>query len=337
MNPPNFRTLDLNLLRVFDVVMAERHLTRAAQQLAMTQPAVSNALRRLREALGDELLTRTAQGMRPTRRAEQIWPQVRLALDQMRLALVPGTFDPAGPERTFQLMMADVTATTLMPAMVRALAPTQVRLRLVGLTTRDPRPALEAAEVDLAVGYFPSLMLSLAEQDGQRAWRHLPLYETAYVCVMRRGHALAAPGALTLDAYCAAAHLLVSFSGRAQGYVDEALGPLQRQRRVVLTVNQFASAGRVVAQTDLLTVLPATFLHASGWSDQLVARPLPLQLPPVRVVALWHARSELDGGHAWLRAQLAESAAAVRAWASADPDEAGLEDNPAPSRERPDD
>jgi DNA-binding transcriptional LysR family regulator len=311
----NFRTLDLNLLRVFDAVMAERHLTRAAGQLAMTQPAVSNALRRLREALNDELLTRTPGGMKPTRKAEQLWPQVRAALDQLRQAMAPGDYDPQQHERTFHLAMADVTAATLMPTIVRGIEAGQVRanLRLTALTTRDPRALLEGGDIDMALGYFPATVMALAEQGQQATLRHQHLYESEYVCVMRQGHPLAAEGALTLDAYCAAHHLLVSFSGRAQGYVDEALAALKRSRRVVLTVNQFSSASRVVAESDLLTVQPGTFVLASGYGDRLVARPLPLRVAPVRVEAVWHARVEQDGAHRWLRERIFEAAASAMA------------------------
>src|SRR5256885_16602641 len=113
MSALNFRTLDLNLLRVFDEVMAERSLTRAAHKLAITQPAVSNALRRLREALGDELLVRQGQGVEPTPRALALWPVIREALQQLQDTLTPGEFHPSTATATFVLAMADATAATL--------------------------------------------------------------------------------------------------------------------------------------------------------------------------------------------------------------------------------
>src|SRR5437868_6553764 len=181
MRPATFRNLDLNLLRVFDQVMAERNLTRAARNLAMTQPAVSNALSRLRDALGDGL---------------------------------------------FPAVLADLTAQ--------------------------------------------------AQTGGMAAFDHQRLYDGRYVCVMRDGHPLAR-GPLTLKRYCAAHHLLVSFSGRPFGFVDEALASLGLKRRVVLTVNQFFTAGRVVTTSDLLTVLPSHFVSVTGIADQLVLRELPFE------------------------------------------------------------
>ena len=119
MQPPNFRTLDLNLLRVFDEVMEQRNLTKAAQRLSLTQPAVSNALRRLREALHDDLVVRSGQGVSPTPRALELWPPVRDALSQLQATLVPELFDPARTHATFILAMADATAAELIPSPAR--------------------------------------------------------------------------------------------------------------------------------------------------------------------------------------------------------------------------
>ena len=313
--PSAFRSLDLNLLRVFDEVMAERSLTRAARNLSLTQPAVSNALRRLREALGDELLQRAGQGLQPTPRALALWPSVRQALRQLQTAIVPSRFEPAEANHTFVLAMADATAAELMGGLARRLqeqAP-GVSVRVVPLTTRDPRRLLADGLADLALGYFPAVLTDLTAraQTGEPVnFGHQRLYAGKYVCVMRRGHPLAeAP--LTLERYCAARHLLVSFSGRPYGYVDEALSSLGRQRRVVMTVNQFFTAGRMVVNSDLLTVLPLHFVPTTGMAEQLVVRDLPLEVPPVHVEALWHERLEDPPAHQWLRQQLLEVAQAA--------------------------
>ncbi len=314
----NFRTLDLNLLRVFNEVMAERSLTRAARNLSLTQPAVSNALRRLRETLGDELVQRSGQGMAPTARALSIWPTVREALEQLEASLAPNDFAPLLATNTFVLAMADATAAELVPGLVDILereAP-GVFMRVVPLATRDPRPLLEAQTCDLALGYFPSVLadLTMREQSDESAgFSHLRLYGGEYVCVMRTGHPLAA-GTLTLEQFCAARHMLVSFSGRPYGFIDEALASLGRERQVVLTVNQFFTAGRVVANSNLLTVLPRHFVNVTGIADQLVLRPLPFDVSPVHVEAVWHRRSERVSAHIWLRQAVMR--AAERAFAA---------------------
>ena len=310
-----FRTLDLNLLRVFDEVMAERSLTRAAHKLSLTQPAVSNALRRLRETLGDELLRRSGQGVEPTPRALALWPSVRQALRQLQTAIAPNSFVPAEASSTFVLAMADATAAELMGGLAIRLeqqAP-GVSVRVVPLTTRDPRRLLDEGSADVALGYFPAVLTDLTAraQTGEPVnFEHQRLYAGEYVCVMRRGHPLAqAP--LTLDAYCAARHLLVSFSGRPYGFVDEALASIGRQRRIVLTVNQFFTAGRMVVNSDLLTVLPLHFVPTTGMAGELVVRELPLEVPPVHVEALWHERLHDQPAHQWLRQQLLEVAQAA--------------------------
>ena len=316
MKAANFRTLDLNLLRVFDEVMAERSLTRAARNLSLTQPAVSNALRRLRDALDDELVQRSGQGMAPTPRALALWPSVREALAQLQASLSPSEFVPATANTAFVLAMADATAAELMPGLIDTLereAP-GVSIRVIPLTTRDPRRLLDEESCDLAVGHFPSVLADLTAkaQGGEAsAFHHQRLYDGQYVCVMRTGHPLAS-GPLTLNRFCAARHMLVSFSGRPYGFIDESLASLGRERKVVLTVNQFFTAGRVVANSNLLTVLPQHFARVTGIADQLVLRPLPFEVSPVHVDAVWHRRSQQRSAHAWLRQ--AVLAAAERAF-----------------------
>ncbi len=319
MIPFNFRTLDLNLLRVFDEVMSEGNLTRAASNLAMTQPAVSNSLRRLRAALGDDLVRRSGYGVVPTPRALALWPAVADALRQLEASFSPGDFVAAQANNTFVLAMADATAAELMPGLVAIIerdAP-GVSMRTLPLTTRDPRRLLDDGQMDLAVGYFPAVLADLtaqAQAGGMAAFEHLRLYDGEYVCVMRKGHPLA-KGKLTLPRFCQAHHLLVSFSGRAYGFVDEALASLGHKRRIVLTVNQFFTAGRVVAASDLLTVLPRHFVKVTGMTNDLLLQELPFELPPVHVDALWHRRQNQRSDHAWLR--LAVAASAKQAFARA--------------------
>ncbi|MEP6824372.1 MAG: LysR family transcriptional regulator [Ramlibacter sp.] len=316
MKPPSFRNLDLNLLRVFDEVMSERNLTRAGRNLAMTQPAVSNALGRLRDSLGDRLVVRSGYGVEPTPRALALWPAVADALRQLEASLSPADFVASSAASTFVLAMADATATALMPGLVEIIerdAP-GVSMRVLPLTTRDPRTLLDHGDMDLAVGFFPLVLADLtaqAQSGGMAAFDHQRLYGGEYVCVMRQGHPLAT-GPFTLKRFCAAHHLLVSFSGRPWGFIDEALASLDRKRRIVLTVNQFFTAGRVVVRSDLLTVLPRHFLSVTGMAGELVTRELPFEVPPVHVDALWHRRQGQRSDHAWLR--LAVAAAARRAF-----------------------
>lgn len=309
----NFRTFDLNLLRVFDMVMFERHVTRAAGRLAMTQPAVSNALRRLQEATGEDLFVPGPAGVTPTARAEALWPAVRTAIDALSQALDPQHFDPCTDERSFRLLMADATAAVLMPALVQAL-PAQaerIALRVLPLATRDPRPQLDQGLADVALGFFPEVAAALAAE-GQGSVSMLePLYHCEYLCVMRHGHPLADAPQLTLDDYCAARHLRVSFAGRQHGFVDAALQAQGRYRRVALTVTEFATAARLVSLSELLTVLPRSFVAVCGYEQGLVTRPLPLNLPRIDVAMLWHRRDRQQPAHAWLRGAIQRAVQAL--------------------------
>jgi DNA-binding transcriptional LysR family regulator len=298
------------LLRVFDVVMAERNLTRAAEQLSLSQPAVSNALKRLRKSVGEDLLTRTPFGVKPTSRAEALWPEVQRAPGHLRAALVPGEFNPQVHATTFRIAMADASAALFMPPLVSHIEASRamINLRVLPLTTRDPAALLERADADLAIGHLPATVAALASQGAESPLRHARVFDSEYVCVMREGHPLA-DGELSLDAYCASDHLLVNFAGRPDGLADQALAALNRQRRVVLTVNQYFTAGRVVAASNLLTLLPARFVGATNSLERVVTRPLPFRLDALHVAMLWHQRNDASSSHRWLRARLLEAAA----------------------------
>jgi DNA-binding transcriptional LysR family regulator len=299
----SFLTLDLNLLRVFDAVMTEQNLTRAAGHLAMTQPAVSNAIKRLRESLGDELLIRTAYGVKPTPRAEALWPSVRSAGQ-------PGSGRGAGNLRRLgrprHLPHGDGRRHR---RHVAAVADALDRERSAGRQRAHGAADHARTAPDAAArrhrpgrGFLPGVAAQLSYETGSPI-RHERLYSGKYVCVMRRDHPLSKVE-LTLDNYCAANHLLVSFSGRAHGLVDEALAQLQRERRILLTVNQFFTAGRVVANSDLITVLPRHLIAATGMTDALIHKELPFQLPAVHLDMLWHERDARSPAHKWLRMHL---------------------------------
>lgn len=299
----SFQNLDLNLLRVFDAVMTELNLTRAADRLATTQPAVSNALRRLRNALDDELFIRTPRGVKPTPRAEDLQAVVRFALSALEAAITPEHVDITETQTTFRLSMADSTASLLMPSLVRKMkqmAP-KLSVQMLPLSTRDPRAALLHGDIDLAIGSFPGIVAQLtSEQDAESPIRHSGLYIGEYVCVMRKDHPLA-NAELTLDTYCDADHVLMSFSGRAHGPADDALAKIGRERRIVLTVNQFFTVGQVVEGSDLISIIPQHSIASTRMGDVLVSKKLPFSLPAVQVDMLWHERDAANASHKWLR------------------------------------
>jgi DNA-binding transcriptional LysR family regulator len=288
--------LDLNLLLVFDAVMSERHVTRAARRLGMTQPAVSNALGRLREALGDELVLKVPGGVAPTSRALAMWPSLRAALGQIRDTLRPPAFDPARMAAAFALAMNDDLASLFVPPLARRLerrAP-EVDLRVVPNVKARAPAALERGEAAMVLCTFPR----------QGAHLHArPVLHDRYMAVMRQGHPLA-KRPLTPERFASARHLLVSPRGDPRGFVDALLEARGFSRRVGLSIHHFSLAPRLVAETDLVATLTLRTVVQSGLGHRLHVVPLPFELPPVEVRLVWHEREQNNPAHAWLRSEL---------------------------------
>lgn len=292
----NYGQLDLNLLKVFDAVMTELNVTRAANRLHLTQPAASNALNRLRRLLNDELFIKVPSGVVPTPKAVEFWQPIRDALTQIRQTLEPVEFDPAISTMTFTIAMNDFAANLLLPKLVivfEELAP-NLDIRTIPTTHIDAATKLEKAEIDLAVGVFPNTNPRLRSQS---------LLMSPFSCVMRRHHALA-HHPLTLENYVQANHLLVTLTGEPTGFIDSILQEHGLKRRIMLTVNQFVVAPRLIAGSDLLAILPTRLTEMSEFYDQLYIAPLPIEIPPSNVRMIWHERNHLDSPQAWLRSQL---------------------------------
>lgn len=307
----SFDHLDLNLLRVFDVVMQERSLTKAAERLFLTQPAVSNAIRRLKDALKDDLFVRVGHGIEPTARAMELWATVHQALLDLGEAIEPESFDAAHSEQVFHLGMIDATAARLLPplAQIQAREAPNIQLYVSALLSRDPRLLLDEGEIDVAVGYFPAVQADLtarAQSDATVQYESRLLYQREYVCAMREGHPLSHDN-ISLENFCAAKHLVVSLSGRPYGFIDEALSGLGLSRHVSMTVNQYYTAARIAAQTDLLTALPRKFAATAEVAKDLEIRELPLPVAPVSVHVLWLRGNRQPAAIAWLLEALQRS------------------------------
>lgn len=295
--------IDLNLLAVFDAVMTERHVTRAAKRLAMSQPAVSNALGRLRFMLKDELFLKIPTGVEPTPRAIELWGSVRAALAQIREALDPAAFDPATARSKFTIAMTDYTSALFLPSLMERLelkAP-GIDLRVVPNTNINASTLLDRGEIDFGFGVYP--------EQGSR-FRTQVLFREEYVCAMRRDHPLTRQ-TLTPEAFASAKHLLISLTGDATGFIDRALEEIGMKRRIALTVNQFALAPVIVVKSDLIATLTRRAIRRSGLENKLHLAPLPIALAPTLVRLIWHERNERDPSHKWLRQEIAEIAAAV--------------------------
>ncbi|MDO8905688.1 LysR family transcriptional regulator [Hydrogenophaga sp.] len=291
--------MDLNLLVVFHHLLRERRVSRVAQTLGLSQPAVSNALRRLRTQLDDELFLRTPGGMEPTPYAQQLAVPLSQALDTLRDALnVRASFDPATSSRCFTVAMSDVGETYFLPVLMDALAQHApgVTLRCISVADAALRDDMAQGRVDLALGSLPQLQAGFFQQ---------ALFRQPYLALMRQGHPLAGRKQVSRTQYRQVGHVRVIAAGTGHGRVDRALDQLGVARRVQLTVSHYAALGHVLGSTDLLATVPERFAQRVTGPFRLVTRPLALPLPSSTIAQLWHAHLHRDPGHQWLRALVA--------------------------------
>ncbi len=293
--------IDLNLLLVFHQLLIDRRVSTAATSLGLSQPAASNALRRLRQLLGDALFLRTPHGMEPTPYALQLAEPVALALGTLHTALNErASFDPATSSRAFTLAMTDVGEVYFLPVLMDALARTApgVTLRAVSVTDPALKEHMASGQVDLALGLLPQLQAGFFQQ---------VLFHQPYVCLMRNGHALAARPALSLADFKAADHVQVESAGTGHSRVDEALQRHGLTRRIRLTLPHFVALGHVLASTDLIATVPERYARRAAQPFGLTTRPLPVTLPESAIHQFWHARLQRDPGCQWLRALVAST------------------------------
>lgn len=287
------RPQELNLLMVFDAIMTEQSITRAADRLSMTQPAVSNAVSRMRTAWQDELFVKDGRNIRPTVYAQNLWDQIRRPLIELSDAVDSKSFEPATAKRTFKVALPDIVVDmvwTKMRSVIETEAP-GVNLHAIPYTIVNAEQLLDDADVDMVVG-------ALDLTPGQ--YRTEYLFSPYYILVMRHGHPLA-NSPVTLEQFVEADHLLVSLSGDPHGDTDQALMELGLTRRVAMTVNNFSSVIKLVKHSNLISVVPFTAV-----SDAVMAREVAVTTPPVECMPkqasiIWHKRQDQDPGLQWLR------------------------------------
>jgi DNA-binding transcriptional LysR family regulator len=296
--------LDLNLLRALDALLAERHVTRAAARLALTQSAASRALARLREELGDPLLVRGPSGaLLPTARAEQLGPVVRRALEELAAAWRGETFEPRTSQRRFTVTGADYAELVLLPGLAARLAELAPGVQLVFVPMPpDLNGVLASGAVDAMLVPYGVTGAGLYQRQ---------LFDESFVVAMRAGHP-AATGKLTLDRFCALSHLLIAPRGNPGGAVDDALAKLGRRRHVAVSVPHFLVAPHVIVASDLVITMAMRMVAVFASMFELVTRAPPLPVPGFSVHLQWHERTHHDAAHRWFRDQVADVAAHVR-------------------------
>lgn len=295
----NLNDLDLNLLRVFDAVLRERSVTLAGGRIGLSQPAMSNALARLRKLFGDPLFVRTPRGMNPTPYAQRLADPVRQALDLLELTLRERTgFDPAVAERTFRLHMSDIGEVVFLPPLLERLkdeAP-RARIEVVQQPVAGLRDALASGELDLAVGFMPELGAGVAQRR---------LFRDRYVCVVRAGHPLVRRS-LSMAQFRAAQHVLIAPSGTGHQVVEQVLAEHGLLDAVALRVPHFMVVPMILERTDLVCTVPWQLAQAFARMGRFRTVELPAPIPSFDVRLLWHERHERDPGNRWLRELIIE-------------------------------
>jgi len=287
----NWRSIDLNLLVVFDAVMRERSVTRAGRLIGMSQPAMSHALNRLRHMLDDELFVRTPDGMAPTPRAERLARPLRNALSDIQFALEPPAFDPQTSQRSFAIALNNFAAVVLGPPLVTATGSAPgVRLDMRPSGTLDIPDLLDRGDIDLAIGAL--------ESPGERFVSEL-LLEDPFVLVMRRGHPA---GRRNLSARTLAGlpYLEISSSGEDTAFLDRWLEVRGLTRRVVARA-PYLSACTILAKSDLVTLFSRRMAEVFVNERPLEFHEPAFDSPQVRTSMLWHRRLDEHPGHRWLR------------------------------------
>jgi DNA-binding transcriptional LysR family regulator len=294
----NLNKVDLNLFVVFDAIYTEANLTRAGQIVGITQPAVSNALARLRETFNDPLFVRTAQGMVPTPMAQNIIGPVRSALQQLRISVQESrVFNPAQANKVFRISMTDLTEALVLPSLfqrLRRLAP-NVKIESMLARRRETTKELAAGRLDFAV----DAPLNIDPQV-----RHVKLMEDRYICAMRQGHPLAKEK-ITLDEYLGLTHIHISTRRNGLGHVDLALGRLGLQRTIALRSQHYLMASTVLETTDMVITVPERFACRNG----LHYVELPIKdMQTLETHLYWHESTDQDPANRWMREQIIEIA-----------------------------
>ena len=291
--------LDLNLLVVFNQLLVERRVSKVADNLGVSQPAVSNSLAKLRKLLGDELFLRTPKGMEPTPYADQLAESVSYALSMIHSGVNQRTsFEPSSAKCSFTIGMTDIGEIYFLPALIERLrrdAP-GVTLSTVRNTTVNVRDELEAGKVDIAMGLLPQLKAGFFQRR---------LFMQSYVCLMRRGHRLD-KRKISLVEFCAAEHLVVVSAGTGHGKVDELLQRSGIERTVRLTVPHYVSVGHILQGSDLIATVPERLADRLLDPFGLVKLAHPAKLPQIAINVFWHAKYHRSPANRWLRGVLFE-------------------------------
>lgn len=299
MSGLNLRNIDLNLLVAFEALMIERHVSRAASRIGVSQPAMSRSLKQLRETFGDPLFQRTSEGMIPTPRAAELARLIRPGLETIAQAIGEKSgFDPSVAHRRFQMSMTDMATYLALPAFLPTLrkAAPYIDIAVANSGNRETLAKVESGQVEFGFGTFDYL------PPGVRSHNLSSLRE---ICVADPANPILARSGLDLDAFLSLPHVAVAMNGDRGIPIDVVLETLGYKRRVVLTVPTFLPVPRLLVGTDMIAVVVEDLLDRLPESQQLVRYKVPFALDPVMGRLIWHRRFDEDPGHIWFREMVA--------------------------------
>ncbi|MEX0731571.1 MAG: LysR family transcriptional regulator [Aquisalimonadaceae bacterium] len=295
----DIKGLDLNLLKVFDAIYTHRNLTRAGDSLGISQPAVSRAMQRLREAFGDMLFERVPQGMTPTRKAEMVARHIQSALDNAQTALHLGKqVKPQDLDVAFRLGTNDYLSLLLLPRIaqrVRVHAP-NVRLIAPNVGHTCVQFMLDSAAIDAAI---------VSEEVAGSRYESMPLFTEEYVCIAGADNRRVPAAGLDLDTFVALDHLLVSHATAERGWVDSTLQGMGRSRRVAMSIPHFSVAPSIIVSTDLICTLPKRIAHLLERFHAIRILPLPIRNHRHLFHLVWLRRYGSGSHHSWFREEIA--------------------------------
>jgi DNA-binding transcriptional LysR family regulator len=289
---------DLELLAIFDEIYKTGNVTRAAANLGLPQSTVSLGLGRLRSHFNDRLFSRTARGMVPTPRAQNAIEDVRRAMQALQHALADQpVFDPAGSEREFRVCMTDISEIVLLPRLLNHLREIGPGIRLdISKITQDSPAELADGSVDLAVGFMPHLEAGFYQQ---------VLFDQSFVCLVAASHPRVRD-TLSRDMLRQESHIRVLSSGTGHAIVDKVLVAEGIERKIALKLPSFLGVARIVAQTELLAIVPERYASEVAESVAVRLLPVPVALPGFQVKQHWHERYHADVSNRWLRQTVAD-------------------------------
>ena len=298
VNIQDLSRIDLNLLVVFHVMSETLHVTRAADRLGLSQPALSHSLKKLRDTWGDPLFVKTPKGMIPTERAQALAPAVEDLLTRIdRTILLGRAWDLTSAERTFRIQSTDFLERMLLPQLIPSMEREAPATSISFTTARFslPKEELESGRTDLAVaGFFGELPPGFYRQK---------VFQDEFCGAVRAKHPrLGKKTKVSLEEFCRERHMIIAPGGELSGQIDRELTKAKLSRRVAVGLSSFMSSGGILAETDNILVGPSKLFQCSGSPLRTFALPIPLR--PIQFVQVWHERNHQDPHHQWLRGRV---------------------------------